>query len=144
MNLQLDHVVSDTPARPACGLSESLSHQSRRAGTYWDVGCHSSIETIRAALVSNDPIAGALRRLSGKMLYCDRKLELLISALNAKRSRTGPKASQATRKDQAGQHTNFDVRTAVYCLLGVNLTRIRGLGPSLALKLIAVCDDLRA
>lgn len=84
MNLQLDHVVSDTPARPACGLSESLSHQSRRAGTYWDVRCHSSIETIRAALVSNDPIAGALRRLSGKMLYCDRKLELLISALNAK------------------------------------------------------------
>lgn len=64
MNLQLDHVVSDTPARPACGLPESLSYQCRRAGTYWDVRSHSSIKTIRAALVSNDPIDGALRRLS--------------------------------------------------------------------------------
>jgi hypothetical protein len=40
---------------------------------------------------------------------------------------------------------SFDVRTALYGVLGVDLTDIHGLGPSLALKLIGECGtDLRA
>lgn len=34
---------------------------------------------------------------------------------------------------------SFDVRTALYGVLGVDLTEIQGLGPSLALKLIGEC-----
>ena len=47
-----------------------------------------------------------------------------------------------------GRQTNepvFDLRGALFALLGQDLTRIDGLGPSLALKLIAECgDDLTA
>jgi len=40
---------------------------------------------------------------------------------------------------------SFDVRAALYGVLGVDLTQIHGLGPSLALKLIGECGtDLRA
>jgi transposase len=39
----------------------------------------------------------------------------------------------------------FDVRAALFALLGKDLTQINGLGPYLALKLIAECgDDLSA
>jgi transposase len=40
---------------------------------------------------------------------------------------------------------SFDVRAALYGVLGVDLTEIHGLGPSLALKLVGECGtDLRA
>ncbi len=40
---------------------------------------------------------------------------------------------------------SFDVRAALYGVLGIDLTQIHGLGPSLALKLISECGtDLRA
>jgi transposase len=40
---------------------------------------------------------------------------------------------------------DFDVRAALYALLGKDLTQINGLGPYLALRLIAECgDDLSA
>jgi transposase len=37
----------------------------------------------------------------------------------------------------------FDVRAALFALLGKDLTQIDGLGPYLSLKLIAECGDLR-
>jgi len=40
---------------------------------------------------------------------------------------------------------SFDVRAALFGVLGVDLTQIHGLGPSLSLKLVAECGtDLRA
>jgi transposase len=40
---------------------------------------------------------------------------------------------------------SFDVRAALYGVLGVDLTEIHGSGPSLALKLVGECGtDLRA
>ena len=40
---------------------------------------------------------------------------------------------------------SFDVRAALYGVIGVDLTEIHGLGPSLALKLVGECGtDLRA
>jgi hypothetical protein len=39
----------------------------------------------------------------------------------------------------------FDVRAALYALLGKDVTQIHGLGPYVALKLVAECgDDLAA
>lgn len=64
--------------------------------TYRDVRCHSSIETIRAALVGNDrpehvfALTQSLELYDvyqAKMLDCNRKLEVLISALNTKGAR---------------------------------------------------------
>jgi transposase len=55
MNLQLHHVVSDITG--ATGIIRAIVAGERNPdvlATYRDVRCHSSTETIRAALVGND------------------------------------------------------------------------------------------
>jgi transposase len=122
--------------------------------TYRDVRCHSSIETIRAALVGNDrhehvfALTQSLELYDvyqAKMLDCDRKLEVLVAALSNKGVRPVGKLSKPRIKTRQMNEPTFDVRTALYGVLGVDLTEIHGLGPSLALKLVGECGtDLRA
>ena len=122
--------------------------------TYRDVRCHSSIETIRAALVGNDrdehlfALTQSLElydTYQAKMLDCDRKLEALMAALSDKGTKPIRKLSRPRVKTKQVNTPSFDVRAALYSVLGVDLTEIHGLGPSLALKLIGECGtDLRA
>ncbi|MEY9134783.1 transposase [Bradyrhizobium diazoefficiens] len=122
--------------------------------TYRDVRCHSSTETIRAALVGNDreEHVFALRQslelydvYQAKMLDCDRKLEALIAVLSNKGAKAGAKLSKPRVKTKQVNTPTFDVRAALYGMLGVDLSEIHGLGPSLSLKLIGECGtDLRA
>ena len=122
--------------------------------TYRDVRCHSSLETIRAALVGNDrdehvfALTQSLElydTYQAKILDCDRKLEFLMGALTGKGAKPIGKLSRPRVKTKQVNAPSFDVRTALYGLLGVDLTEIHGLGPSLALKLIGECGtDLRA
>lgn len=42
-------------------------------------------------------------------------------------------------KTRQSNEPKFDVRAALYALLGVDLTQINGIGPSVALKLVAEC-----
>jgi len=78
------------------------------------VRCHSSIETIRAALVGNnrDEHLFALTQslelydtYQAKMLDCDRKLEALIAALSDKGAKPVGKLSRPRVKTKQGQHT---------------------------------------
>nr|WP_247486095.1 IS110 family transposase [Bradyrhizobium sp. 193] len=79
------------------------------------------------------------------MLDCDRKLEALIAALNNKGVKPVGRLSKPRIKTKQVNTPTFDVRAALYGVLGVDLTEIHGLGPSLALKLIGECGtDLRA
>jgi hypothetical protein len=122
--------------------------------TFRDVPCHSSIETIRAALVGNDrhehifALPQSLELYDTyqvKMLDCDRKLESLIAALSDKGAKPLGKLSRPRVKTKQVSTPSFDVRAALYGVLGVDLTEIHGLGPSLALKLIGECGiDMRA
>src|SRR5205823_1784355 len=76
---------------------------------------------------------------------CDRKLEALIAALSDKGAKPVGKLSRPRVKTKQANTPSFDVRAALYGVLGVDLTEIHGLGPSLALKLIGECGtDLRA
>jgi transposase len=79
------------------------------------------------------------------MLDCDRKLEVLIAALSNREAKPVGKLSKPRVKTKQVDTPTFDVRTALYGVLGVDLTEIHGLGPSLALKLVGECGkDLRA
>src|SRR5713101_939125 len=121
-----------SPARPACGLSEPF----------------------RAALVGNDrdehifALTQSLELCAiyqAKMLDCDRKLEVLIAALSNKGEKPVGKLYKPRIKTKQVNTPSFAVRTALYGVLGVDLTEIHGLGPSLALKLVGECGtDLRA
>src|SRR5260370_1958402 len=79
------------------------------------------------------------------MLDCERKLEALIAGRSDKGAKPVGKLSRPRVKTKQVSPPWCDVRAALYGVLGVDLTEIHGLGPSLALKLIGECGtDLRA
>lgn len=79
------------------------------------------------------------------MADCDRKLEAAVEALTVKASGPGTPLPKARLKGKQVNAPSFDVRAALHGVLGTDLTQIHGLGPSVALKLIAECGtDLKA
>jgi transposase len=70
----------------------------------------------------------------------------VLKELSIRRGReAGPLPSPRRRISPHPNALAFDVRAALFALLGKDLTQIHGLGPYLALKLIAECgDDLSA
>ena len=157
MNLQLHHVVSDITGVTGMRIIRAIVAGERDPdvlATHRDVRCHSSSETIRAALVGNDreehvfALTQSLElydTYQAKMLDCDRKLECLIAALSNGGTKPVGKLPKPRVKTKQVNTPSFDVRTALYGVLGVDLTEIHGLGPSLSLKLIGECGtDLSA
>ena len=119
-----------------------------------DIRCHSSIEVIKAALVGNDRDEHIFALTQSLDLYdfyqtkiedSDRKLEAAVAALTVRADGDIPALPKARTKHKQINAPSFDVPAALYGVLGTDLTQIHGLGPSLALKLVAECDtDLRA
>lgn len=157
MNLQLHHVVTDITGVTGMRIIRAIVSGERNPNVlaaYRDTRCHSSAETIRGALVGNDreehvfALSQALELYDfyqAKMLQCDRKLEAVLAALSAKAAKPSGALAKPRVKTKQVNAPSFDVRTALYGVLGVDLTQIHGLGPSLALKLIGECGtDLRA
>lgn len=153
MNLQLHHVVADITGVTGLRIIRAIVAGERDLdvlASYRDVRCHASVETIKAALNGNDRpehIFALTQSLDlydfyyVKMLECDRNLEAVLDTLAANHNpRDLPLVHTKTK--QVGT-PSFDVRAALYGILGLDLTQIHGLGPSLAL--VAECGtDLRA
>jgi hypothetical protein len=79
------------------------------------------------------------------MFDCDRRLEAVLDGLATCKNHDVRRLPRARTKTKQVNTPSFDVRAALYGVLGVDLTQIHGLGPSLALKLIGECGtDLRA
>ena len=74
-----------------------------------------------------------------KVTACDKQIEAILQRL--KKNATPPVSKllpvrQRTRQPNAPA---FDARAALHAILGVDLTQITGIGPSLALKLVGEC-----
>jgi transposase len=157
MNLQLHHVVSDITGATGMRIIRAIVAGERDPevlAAFRDIRCHSSIEVIKAALVGNDRAEHIFALTQSLDLYdfyqtkieeCDRKLEAAVTALTVRADGDVPALPKARTKRKQVNAPSFDVRAALYGVLGTDLTQIHGLGPSLALKLIAECGtDLRA
>jgi transposase len=157
MNLQLHHVVSDITGATGMRIIRAIVAGERDPevlATFRDIRCHSSTEVIKAALVGNDRDEHIFALTQSLDLYdfyqtkiedCDRKLEGAVAALTVKAGGDVPALPKARTKRNQVNAPSFDVRAALYGVLGTDLTQIHGLGPSLALKLVAECGtDLRA
>jgi transposase len=157
MNLQLHHVVSDITGATGMRIIRAIVAGERDPevlATLRDIRCHSSTEVIKAALVGNDRDEHIFALTQSLDLYdfyqtkiedCDRKLEGAVAALTVKAGGDVPALPKARTKRNQVNAPSFDVRAALYGVLGTDLTQIHGLGPSLALKLVAECGtDLRA
>jgi transposase len=157
MNLQLHHVVSDITGATGMQIIRAIVAGERDPdvlASYRDVRCHSSTETLRAALVGNDrdehvfALAQALElydTYQAMMLTCDGKLQAVIATLSPKSGQSEAKLPKARVRTKQVNAPCFDVRAALFGLLGIDLTQIHGLGPALALKLVGECGtDLKA
>jgi transposase len=150
MNLQLHHVVQDITGVTGMKIIRAIVAGERNPqalAEFRDVRCKSSIETIQAALVGNYQPEHVFALTQSLALYdfyqtriddCDVQIEQALAVLKADKPEPEqpiPKARHRTKQPNA---VNFDVRT-LYQLIGVDLTQIHGIGPFLALRLIAEC-----
>jgi transposase len=157
MNIQLHHVVSDITGVTGMKIIRAIVSGQRDLdvlASCRDVRCHASVETIKAALNGNDRPEHVFALTQSlelydfyqtKMLACDRNIEGVLEAMAADQEHDLSALPRVRTKTKQVGTPSFDVRAALYGVLGVDLTQIHGLGPSLSLKLIAECGtDLRA
>ena len=151
MNLQLHHVVADITGATGMRIVRAIVAGERSAATLAtmrDIRCKSSTETIQSALVGNyQPehvfaLAQALAMYDAyqaQLEICDQQIAQSLQRLSQQKPMPCeplPKPRHRTRQPNA---LNFDVRTLLYQLIGVDLTQIHGIGPYLALRLVAEC-----
>jgi transposase len=159
MNLQLQHVVADITGTTGLRIIGAILGGERDPAVLArlrDPRCHAAIETIESALTGSyrpehlfalEQAFALYGAYQEKASACDTRIEAVLKELSICRGReAGPLPSPRQRR--ISPHHNapaFDVRAALFALLGKDVTQIHGLGPYLALKLIAECgDDLSA
>src|ERR1700712_2691627 len=158
MNLQLHHVVADITGATGLRIIRAILAGERDPEALAGLrhySCHFSAETIAKALTGSYRAEHLFALEQALALYdayhekasaCDARIEAVLKELCIGRG-PGSVPLPASRRHRTVQ-TNalaFDVRTALFALLGKDITKIDGLGPYLSLKLIAECgDDLSA
>src|SRR5712672_1572755 len=156
MNLQLHHVVADITGATGLRIIRTILAGERdpeALACFRHYSCHSSAETIAKALTGSYRAEHLFALEQALALYdayhekasaCDVRIEAVLKELSIHRGRdhgsTPPASRRRNRTDQANALA-FDVRAALFGLLGKDVTTIDGLGPYLSLKLIAECGD---
>jgi transposase len=152
MNIQLHHVVNDITGKTGMGIIHDIiagEHDPHKLAQHRDPRCNSSVETICAALVGNyqpEHLFALTQAVELRDFYerqvkrCDEQIEASLKGLSL--DADAPCEPMPPRRGKARRQANepcFDVRAALFALLGVDLTQINGIGPSVALKLVAEC-----
>lgn len=151
MNLQLHHVVSDVTGVTGMKILRAIVGGQRDPAilaAMRDVRCKATNETVRAALVGNYQPEHVFELTQALALYdfyqerlgeCDAEIERALLELNAdKQDPTEPMPKPRHRTVQPNA-VGFDTRPLLYQLTGVDLTQIHGIGPYLALRMVAEC-----
>jgi transposase len=152
MNVQLHHVVTDITGITGMRIIRAIvagNHAPEQLAEFRDRRCHASEATIREALIGNyrPEHVFALRQAlelydvhQAKVAECDVAIEAVLGELNA--PRVTPDAPLPPVRHAKGQNEPaFDVRAALYTLLGADLSQIHGFGPYTVLRLVAECGD---
>lgn len=152
MNVQLHHVVSDITGVTGMQIMRAIvagEHAPAELAQHRDARCAASEETICQALTGNyrPEHVFALRHAlelwdfhQTKVAECDSEIEMVLKSLNEKRA--DPEAPlPPVRHAKTRNEPKFDVRRALYTLLGADLSQIHGFGPYTVLRLVAECGD---
>jgi transposase len=155
MNVQLHHVVSDITGVTGLRIVRAIvagTQAPAALAAFRDARCAASEATIREALSGNyrPEHVFALRQAlelyefhQTKLAECDTEIEAVLRSLNEQRV-TPKEPLPAARHTKSRNEPAFDVRPALYTLLGADLTQIHGFGPYTVLRLVAECgDDMR-
>jgi transposase len=157
MNVQVHHVVSDIMGVTGLRILRAIVAGERDPGVLAanrDRRCHADVETIQRALTGNwrdehlfalDQALALYDACQEKVAACDQKIEATLKRIEAQSAKPAGKLPPARSTKRQPNAVDFDVRTALHAVLGVDLTQIHGLGPYLALKLVGECGtDLSA
>lgn len=151
MNLQLHHAISDITGATGMKIIRAIVAGERDPdllAAMRDTRCKADVETVRAALVGNYQPEHIFTLTQALALYdfyqrcvdeCDVQIEQAVAALNATRQPPEAPLPKSRRRSKQSNEVNFDVRAALYQLVGTDLTQIHGIGPFLALRLVAEC-----
>lgn len=151
MNVQLHHVVQDITGVTGMKIIRAIVRGERSPAVlaeFRDVRCKASTEIIRGALVGNYQPEHVFALTQSLALYdfyqarideCDEQIEQALAVLNADKPLPDQPIPEARHRTRQPNAVNFDVRSALYQLVGTDLTQIHGIGPFLALRLIAEC-----
>ena len=156
INLQLHHVVADITGSTGLRIIRAIlagERDPKVLACLRHYSCHSSAETIAKALTGSYRTEHLFALEQALALYdayhekasaCDVRIEAVLKELSIHRGRDVGSVPPASRRQHRTDQANalaFDVRAALFALLGKDITRIDGLGPYLSLKLIAECGD---
>ncbi len=157
MNVQLHHVVTDITGATGMRIVRAIVKGERdpmKLAVYRDPRCHASVDEIGAALSGNwrDEHIFALSHAlelydiyQTKIEECDARVEGVLKRLQETTPAPPRPLPAARHRDATANAPSFDARAALHAVLGIDLTQIHGLGPSLALKLVGECGtDLSA
>lgn len=151
MNIQLHHVVATITGVTGMKIIRAIVAGERNPETLAkmrDVRCKESVDTIRNSLVGNyqpEHVFALKQALAQYDFYqqcideCDTEIERTVALLNVDRAMPEAPLPKAKHRTKQPGEPNFDVRSAMYQLAGTDLTQIHGIGPFLALRLIAEC-----
>ena len=152
MNVQLHRVVSDVTGATGLRIIRAIvsgNTDPEELARFRDVRCKASRETIREALVGNYEREHVFALSQSLALYdfyrvqvagCDEEIESALAQLRSGvATPQAPLPPRRAKKSHSANGLQFDVREALFALLGVDLTQIHGLGPYVALKLVSEC-----
>lgn len=151
MNLQLHHVVSDVTGDTGMKIIRAIVAGERDPSElvkHRDPHCKQPIEVLRDALVGNYQSEHVFELTQALQLYdfckehvarCDVKIEEVLRQLHAGVQPPAETLPPVRSKKKQRNGLSFDVREPLYTLLGIDPTQIHGLGPYVALKLVAEC-----
>lgn len=151
MNLQVHHVVSDLNGVTGIRIVRAIlvgERDPKVLAAMRDRRCHSSVETIEAALVGNYQPEHLFALRQAVALYyayqeqitqCDREIEQVLIRLGAEKASPSEPLPKRRCRTQQSNALAFDVAPHLYQLVGYDLTQIHGLGPYVALRLVSEC-----
>jgi transposase len=150
MNVQLHVVISDITGATGLRILRDIVEgktDPRHLAAYRDPRCKASEEQIAAALTGHYLPEHLFVLRQNLALYdtyqshvaaCDGQIEIQLKALAARvSSPTTPMPVARSRRNSRSHEPNFDVRTPLRRLSGVDLSQIDGIGPYNALRLIS-------
>ena len=125
------------------------NHDPAALAQFRDSRCKASKSTIREALTGNyrqEHVFALGQSLElyefhqAKIAECDEQVEAVLDKLNVDRGVPAeplPKVRHARNRNEPP----FDLRAALYTLVGADLSQIHGFGPYTVLRLVAECGD---
>ncbi|HSZ15756.1 MAG TPA: IS110 family transposase, partial [Terracidiphilus sp.] len=148
MNLQLHHVVAGVTGMAIIRAIVAGERDPNVLAAHRDRRCHASVETVCQALVGNYREEHVFALTQALELYdvyqtkvnaCDKQIEAILKRLKKNAAQPAGKLLPIRQRTRQPNAPAFDARAALHAILGVDLTQISGLGPSLALKLVGEC-----